>query len=102
MNSEKGVLPAEYEEVSPEVISELTAIVGKGNILTEKHEIEDYACDEMPLGEPHPPQVVVKPADNQAISKLLAFANKKRIPVTKRIHTPETNHHAANSSILKK
>ncbi len=38
----------------------------------------------MPLAKPYAPQVIVKPTDTRSIAKLLAFASKKKIPVTPR------------------
>jgi len=77
-------MKSKYGKVTRQAIKELTTIVGKDNILTEKHEVEAYSCDEMPLAKPHVPQVVVKPTDNLSIARLLEFANKRRIPVTPR------------------
>ena len=73
-----------YGRVTKQIIEELTSIVGKGNILTEKEQMEDYSRDEMPLVKPRAPQVVVKPTDTGSVAKLLEFANQKRIPVTPR------------------
>ncbi len=75
---------SEYGRGTHQIIKELVAMVGKGNISTEKNEIERYSCDEMPLPKPCAPQVIVKPTDTHSIAKLLDFANKKRIPVTPR------------------
>jgi len=77
-------MKSKYGKITPQAIKELTTIVGKDNILTEKHELEGYSCDEMPLPKPHIPQVVVKPTDTHSIARLLEFANKRRIPVTPR------------------
>jgi glycolate oxidase len=57
-------------------------IAGKDCVLTDRHELAGYCCDEMPLAKPHAPKVVVKPTDNRTIARLLNFANKNRIPVT--------------------
>jgi glycolate oxidase len=75
---------SEYGRVTRQTIKELTAIVGRNNISTDKSEMEGYSYDEMPLATRYFPEVVVKPGDAQVVSKLLAFANKKRIPVTPR------------------
>jgi len=74
----------EYQSVTAEVIKELMAIVGKDNVSTEEHEIEGYSCDEMPHPKPYAPQVIVKPTDTNSVSKLMEFANRKRIPITPR------------------
>jgi len=73
-----------YERVTDQIVKELATIVGRNNISTKEHEIEGYSCDEMPLAKAYAPQVIVKPTDTQSISTLLAFASKKRIPVTPR------------------
>ena len=73
-----------YGKVTRQTIEELSIIVGKDNIFTNKSEMEGYSYDEMPLTQRHAPQAVVKSPDARAIAKLLAFANEKRIPVTPR------------------
>jgi len=73
-----------YGKVTRQTVEELTTIVGKDNISTDKSEMEGYSYDEMPLTKPHIPQVVVRPRDVGTIAKLLAFANEKGIPVTPR------------------
>jgi len=75
-------MKSKYGKVTRQIIEELTAIAGKNCVLTGRDELEGYCCDEMPLAKPHPPQVVVKPADKQTIAKLLRLANQKKIPVT--------------------
>jgi len=73
-----------YRRVTHPIIEELTTIVGRNNISTNKSEMEGYAYDETPLAIPHVPQVIVRPTDTSSIAKLLAFASEKRIPVTPR------------------
>ncbi len=73
-----------YGRVTEQIIKELTAIEGGDNISTKEHEIEGFSSDEMPLAKPYAPQVIVKPTDTRSVAKLLAFASKKRIPVTPR------------------
>ena len=77
-------MKGKYGRVTEQIIKELTTIVGRGNISTKEHEIEGFSCDEMPLAKPYAPQVIVKPTDTHSIAKLLAFASKKKIPVTPR------------------
>ena len=74
----------EYARVTPEIIAELTAIVGRDNVSTSASDIEEYSHDEAPLAQPHIPQVIVRPTDTASIARLLAFASEKRIPVTPR------------------
>jgi len=66
------------------MLEELTAIVGNDNVFTLDHEIEAYSRDEMPLSEPHPPQVIVKPLDTASIAALMKFASERKIPVVPR------------------
>jgi glycolate oxidase len=75
---------SKYPKVTPQTIEELAAIVGQDGVSTAKHDLEDHAHDEMPVAEPHPPEVVVKPADTQSVARLLKYANDNRIPVTPR------------------
>ena len=77
-------MKGKYGRVTEQIIKELTTIVGRDNISTKEHEIEGFSYDEMPLAKPYAPQVIVKPTDTQSVAKLLAFASKKRIPVTPR------------------
>jgi len=77
-------MKGKYGRVTKQIIKELTTIVGRDNISTKEHEIEGFSCDEMPLAKPYAPRVIVKPTDTQSVAKLLAFASKRRIPVTPR------------------
>ncbi|MFC1991293.1 FAD-binding oxidoreductase [Chloroflexota bacterium] len=74
----------EYGEVTGQTIEELAVLVGRGNIYTDKSDMEAYSRDESPLTESYSPQVVVKPRDAASVAKLMAFASEKRIPVTPR------------------
>lgn len=74
----------EYGRVTQRTIKELMAIIGEGTVSVSENDIEGYSCDEMPLAKPHAPQVIVRPTDTASIARLLAFANKGRIPVTPR------------------
>ncbi len=73
-----------YRRVTPEIITELTTVVGRDNVSTSKSDIEGYSHDETPLAQPHVPQVIVRPTNTTSIARLLAFASGKRIPVTPR------------------
>jgi len=77
-------MKGKYGGVTEQIIKELTTIVGRDNISTKEHEIEGFSFDEMPLTKSYAPQVIVKPTDTRSVAKLLAFASKKRIPVTPR------------------
>jgi len=77
-------MKATYNKLSPLDIEELAKLVGKHKLFTEYVDIEGYSYDESPLSERSMPQVVVKPTDTAAIARILAFANKRKIPVTPR------------------
>jgi len=77
-------MSTEYGEVTGEIIERLRGIVGPKNVLVAEEERERYSCDEMPVSKPHFPDVVVKPEDAAAVSKVLRLANEKRIAVTPR------------------
>ncbi len=62
---------------------DLARIVGKDNVHTDKTTSVVYAKDPMPwdVEDKNIPYAVVRPANNQEISKLLKYANEKLIPV---------------------
>jgi glycolate oxidase len=65
-------------------LAELKSIVGEGNVLAGDGIEEDYSHDEC-LTTPHTaPELVVRPATTDQVSRLLRFANEHRIPVTLR------------------
>jgi len=71
----------EYTEINPSIRAEIEAIVGKENVSTEPEVLQRHSVDESPL-EPHKPSIVVSPRSTEQVSKLLRYANQKRIPVT--------------------
>lgn len=73
-----------YGTVTPQTIEKLRAIVGKGRVFTEKHDLEECSRDEAPLVKPSEPQVVVKPTDTGSVAGVLEFADRERLPVTPR------------------
>ena len=73
-----------YNKLSLMDVQELTKLVGEQNLFTEFVDVEGYSYDESPLLERFMPQVVVKPSDTKLISRVLAFANARRVPVTPR------------------
>ena len=77
-------MTARYGEITPGTIEALAAIAGKANVHSDPDIIAGYATDEMPLAQPHSPQVVVKPADKKAVAGLLKYANEQKLPVTPR------------------
>jgi glycolate oxidase len=74
----------EYNRLTKSDINELSKLVGKDHIFTEKMDIEGYSYDEAPVADRYYPQVVIKPTETITISKVMSFANQKIIPVTPR------------------
>jgi len=77
-------MTTQFGEITSNTISELISIVGENGVFTEKLELEGYSHDETALAKPHYPQAVVKPRETTAVQRILAFANRLRIPVTPR------------------
>ena len=73
-----------FHKVNKTDIRALISIVGQGNVVTGQDNLIDFGRDEAPLVKPVLPQVVVKPLDTDAVSKVLKYANLKHIPVTTR------------------
>jgi glycolate oxidase len=72
-----------YSTVTPEILTELRAIVGPEHVLTDAESLALFGRDETE-DLSFPPEVVVKPADALQIAALLRLASAKRIPVTPR------------------
>jgi glycolate oxidase len=65
-------------------VQALKTIVGDGHVLAGEHIEDGYKHDEC-LTTPHEsPELVVRPATTDQVSRLLRFANEHRIPVTVR------------------
>ncbi len=64
-------------------IEALRRIVGQGNVLTSPEELYTYSYDGTATWQ-HAPEAVVFPENAEQVSKLLAYANEHRIPVTPR------------------
>ena len=75
-----------YQSVTPDLIRELSDIVGASFILYDAPDrMLDYSHDEVPGEEhAHMPDVVVKPDTAEQISEIMKLANRERIPVTPR------------------
>ena len=65
------------------IVNQLTKIVGKDDVLTEREDLASYAYDGT-TSWIHEPDVVVFPTTVHEISEILKLANTKRIPVTPR------------------
>jgi len=70
-----------YSPVTPEVISHLAQLVGEENISTRQSDLDLHAQDQS-AHEAHCPEVIVWVEKSEQVSRVLAYANEKRIPVT--------------------
>ncbi|RZL44247.1 MAG: FAD-binding protein [Pedobacter sp.] len=70
-----------YGNITPEIISQLTQIVGSEFFFTDEENLHKYGHDETEDYN-FPPSVVVKPKDATQISEILKLANIHLIPVT--------------------
>lgn len=73
-----------FGRVDSAVVRELEAIVGAGHVSTSDEHRERYSCDEMPVRQPHAPDVVVEAAATAEVSAVLRLASRLAIPVTPR------------------
>ncbi|MDD5674388.1 MAG: FAD-binding oxidoreductase [Chitinivibrionales bacterium] len=74
-----------YATLTPAHIEKLTAIVGAGNIITEKEKMIDYSHDEFSQAEiAHFPDIVVKPHTTEEVSRIMKLASEQNLPVTPR------------------
>jgi glycolate oxidase len=71
----------EYNQITPDIRAELEIIVGPENVSSKPEDVEKHAVDESPL-EPHPPHLVVKPANTEQVSRVMKLANDHMIPIT--------------------
>ena len=72
-----------FGEVTPDVVRAISDISGGSNVLTGRESLEAYSHDETE-DLSFLPDVVVRPANTGEISRLLALATSRRIPVTPR------------------
>jgi glycolate oxidase len=72
-----------YNKVDADVIAELRRIMGDGQILLSREDMDPYTHDEV-VGLRADPEVVVKPTSAQQIAGIFKLAQRKRIPVTPR------------------
>ncbi|HUS79027.1 MAG TPA: FAD-binding oxidoreductase [Patescibacteria group bacterium] len=71
----------EYGQVTQETRGKLEEIVGAKYVSDAPEDIERHSVDES-LEPPHPPEVVVSPADTDEVSAVMRLAYSERIPVT--------------------
>nr|MBC7244061.1 FAD-binding protein [Chloroflexota bacterium] len=72
-----------YNKVDAQVVAELRQIVGEGNVLVKREDLEPYTHDEV-VGLRADPEVVVKVTTAQQIAQIFKLAQRRRIPVTPR------------------
>jgi D-lactate dehydrogenase (cytochrome) len=70
-----------YSPVTPEVISHLAQLVGDENISTRQSDLDLHAQDQS-AHEAHAPEVILWVENVAQVSRVLAYANEQRIPVT--------------------
>lgn len=72
-----------YNNVTPDTLQQLAAIVGEENVLVDQESKDIYGHDETE-DLSFLPEVVVKPLNTNHVSKILRLANAQHIPVTPR------------------
>src|SRR6266511_4763740 len=70
-----------YSSVTPEVLSHLAKLVGEENISTRQSDLDLHAQDQS-AHEAHAPEVILWVENVEHVSRVLAYANQQRIPVT--------------------
>lgn len=73
----------QFNSLDNALFSEISDIVGSGNIYKSSEELEPYSHDETE-DLIYFPELVVKPSNAEQISQLMKLCNKHRIPVTPR------------------
>ena len=75
---------AQFAELTPTILEQLSSIVGEENIQTGDAINEDYSCDEMPIYGKYMPEAVVLPGSTQEVSEVMKLCYENDIPVTVR------------------
>ena len=70
-----------YNKISDGILKEIFLLVGKDNVLTDQESLINYGHDETE-NLIYPPEVLVKPANVEQVSKIMKLAFKNIIPVT--------------------
>lgn len=70
-----------YSPVTQEVVSHLAQLVGDENISTQQSDLDLHAQDQS-AHEAHAPEVILWVENVEHVSRVLAYANEKRIPIT--------------------
>ena len=74
----------EYNELTPELISQLQAIVGEEDCHVGENISEDYSHDEMPIYGTKMPEAVCFPGNTEEVAAIMKLCNENKIPVTVR------------------
>ena len=74
----------EYNELTPELISQLQAIVGEEDCHVGEDINEDYSHDEMPIYGTNMPEAVCFPDSTEEVAAIMKLCNENKIPVTVR------------------
>src|SRR4051812_48623563 len=69
--------------ISPRVVDELIAIVGKENVIHGEQELLVYECDAYTL-EKNLPNVVVLPHTTEEIAKIIKLCRENKLPIIPR------------------
>ena len=74
-----------YNQVTPDIITKLKAIVGDKKVVTDQDIIEPYSHDEVPDSHyAHMPDAVVFPETTEQVAAVVKFANEYLIPLVPR------------------
>ena len=73
-----------YEKVNEKDIAYLAGVCGADHVLTGDAIHSDFTHDEMIEYGCHTPEVVVEAADTEQVSRIMAYASERHIPVTPR------------------
>lgn len=73
-----------YNELTSELVDQLTAIVGADNCYAGENVSADYSHDEMPIYGSVMPQAVVLPRNTEEVAAVMKLCNENTIPVTVR------------------
>ncbi|MBI5724879.1 MAG: FAD-binding protein [Planctomycetes bacterium] len=79
-------MSSRYNPVTEQVVEELAGIVGAGNVIFgDAERLATFSHDEIPdPSYAHTPEVAVRPAGAEEISRIMKLANRLHIPVTPR------------------
>lgn len=73
-----------YTELTPQLASELQAIVGEEHCQLGDAISKDYSHDEMPIYGTHMPEAVCFPGSTEEVAAIMRLCNENAIPVTVR------------------